>query len=159
MADGKQEQLSDRGYLLTEQSNPASQDLDQRSALEIVDIFTREDAKTVAAIAQAREPLAAAIERTAAAIAQGGRLFYIGAGTSGRLGVLDAAECPPTFCTPPELVQGILAGGKDALVRSSEGLEDRPDMAQRPWWSEGSVPRMWWWASPLGAPRPMSRGR
>jgi N-acetylmuramic acid 6-phosphate etherase len=116
-----------RGHLLTEQSNPASQDLDQRSALEIVDIFNREDAQTVAAIAAARVPLAEAIDRTAAAMAKGGRLFYIGAGTSGRLGVLDAAECPPTFCTPPELVQGILAGGKEALVRSSEGLEDLPD--------------------------------
>jgi len=119
--------LQDRGHLLTEQSNPASQNLDQCSALEIVDIFNQEDARTVEAIATAREPLAEAIDRTAAAMAKGGRLFYIGAGTSGRLGVLDAAECPPTFCTPPELVQGILAGGKDALVRSSEGLEDLPD--------------------------------
>ena len=119
--------LQDRGHLLTEQSNPASQNLDQCSALEIVDIFNQEDAKTVAAIAATREPLAEAIDRTAEAMAKGGRLFYIGAGTSGRLGVLDAAECPPTFCTPPELVQGILAGGKDALVRSSEGLEDLPD--------------------------------
>lgn len=117
----------DRGYLLTEQSNPASQALDRCSSLEIVDIFNREDAKTVAAIAAAREALAAAIDLTAAALAQGGRLFYVGAGTSGRLGVLDAAECPPTFCTPPDLVQGILAGGEAALVRSSEGLEDRAD--------------------------------
>ncbi len=120
-------ELQDRGHLLTEQSNPASQNLDQCSALEIVDIFNQEDVKTVAAIAAAREPLAEAIDRTAASMAEGGRLFYIGAGTSGRLGVLDAAECPPTFCTPPELVQGILAGGKDALVRSSEGLEDLPN--------------------------------
>lgn len=117
----------DRGHLLTEQSNPASQALDRCSALEIVDIFVAEDAKTVAAIAAARESLAEAIDRTAVALAQGGRLFYVGAGTSGRLGVLDAAECPPTFCTPPELVQGILAGGKEALVRSSEGLEDLPE--------------------------------
>ncbi|MFM7579097.1 MAG: N-acetylmuramic acid 6-phosphate etherase, partial [Microcystaceae cyanobacterium] len=68
--------------------------------------------------------LAQAIELTSTALRQGGRLFYIGAGTSGRLGVLDAAECPPTFCTPPEMVQGILAGGAAALVKSSEGLED-----------------------------------
>ncbi len=126
-ANAAGKKLQDRGHLLTEQSNPASQNLDQCSALEIVDIFNQEDAKTVAAIAAAREPLAEAIDRTAAAMSKGGRLFYIGAGTSGRLGVLDAAECPPTFCTPPELVQGILAGGKDALVRSSEGLEDLPD--------------------------------
>lgn len=116
-----------RGYLLTEQANPNSENLDQRSPLELVDLFTQEDAKTIAAIAQAREALAETITRTAAAMRQGGRLFYIGAGTSGRLGVLDAAECPPTFCTPPEQVQGIIAGGADALVRSSEGLEDRPE--------------------------------
>jgi N-acetylmuramic acid 6-phosphate etherase len=115
---------SPRGHLLTEQANPASQNLDQLSALGLVDLFNQEDHQTVAAIAAARQPLADAIERTTASLAQGGRLFYLGAGTSGRLGVLDAAECPPTFCTPPELVQGILAGGKTALVRSSEGLED-----------------------------------
>nr|WP_199305698.1 N-acetylmuramic acid 6-phosphate etherase [Pseudanabaena sp. FACHB-2040] len=109
---------------MTEQANPHSQGLDQMSALELVDLFNREDQRTLDAIATARAPLAAAIERTAAALRQGGRLFYIGAGTSGRLGVLDASECPPTFCTPPELVQGIIAGGAGALVRSSEGLED-----------------------------------
>jgi N-acetylmuramic acid 6-phosphate etherase len=117
--------LVERGHLLTEQVNPNSQNLDQMSALEIVDLFNQEDAKAIAAIAVARVPLAEAIDRTAEALRQGGRLFYIGAGTSGRLGVLDAAECPPTFCTPPELVQGIIAGGAGALVRSSEDLEDR----------------------------------
>lgn len=116
-----------RGHLLTEQINPASQTLDQLSALEIVELFNREDARTIAAIGEAKAVLAMAIDRTAKALRQGGRLFYIGAGTSGRLGVLDAAECPPTFCTPPSLVQGILAGGDAALVRSSEGLEDRPE--------------------------------
>lgn len=118
------EQRSDRGHLLTEQANPHSQDLDQLSSLAIVDLFNREDHCTIAAIAGAREALAETIDLTAVGMAQGGRLFYIGAGTSGRLGVLDAAECPPTFCTLPEQVQGILAGGEGALVRSSEGLED-----------------------------------
>ncbi len=113
-----------RGHLLTEQANPASQNLDELSALGLVDLFNQEDQQTLAAIAGARHALADAIERTTAALRQGGRLFYIGAGTSGRLGVLDAAECPPTFCTPPALVQGILAGGEKALLRSSEGLED-----------------------------------
>jgi N-acetylmuramic acid 6-phosphate etherase len=116
--------LPHRGYLLTEQANPRSQTLDQLSALEIVDLFNAEDARAIAAVGAAREPLAQTIEKTAIALSQGGRLFYIGAGTSGRLGVLDAAECPPTFCTPPELVQGIIAGGDAALLRSSEGLED-----------------------------------
>jgi N-acetylmuramic acid 6-phosphate etherase len=119
--------LQERGYLLTEQANPNSHNLDQRSPLELVDLFVQEDANTVAAIAQAREALAETITRTAVALRQGGRLFYIGAGTSGRLGVLDAAECPPTFCTQPEQVQGIIAGGAGALVRSSEDLEDRPE--------------------------------
>ena len=118
--------LQSRGHLLTEQINPRSQNLDSLSSLEIVDLFNQEDHKTIEAIALARDSLAKTIDVTALSLKQGGRLFYIGAGTSGRLGVLDAAECPPTFCTPPELVQGILAGGKDALVKSSEALEDRP---------------------------------
>jgi N-acetylmuramic acid 6-phosphate etherase len=118
---------ADRGHLLTEQANPRSAQLDQLSALELVDLFNQEDQRTLAAIAGAREALAAAIDVTAEALGQGGRLFYVGAGTSGRLGVLDAAECPPTFCTPPDLVQGIIAGGAGALVKSSEGLEDVAD--------------------------------
>jgi N-acetylmuramic acid 6-phosphate etherase len=117
----------ERGHLLTEQVNPNSQNLDELTALEIVELFNQEDAKAIAAVAAAKVPLAEAIERTSAALRQGGRLFYVGAGTSGRLGVLDAAECPPTFCTPPDLVQGIIAGGSDALVRSSESLEDRAE--------------------------------
>ena len=119
--------LEERGHLLTEQVNPNSSHLDQLSSLELVDLFNREDAQTLAAIAAARTQLAQAIDLTAKALGNGGRLFYIGAGTSGRLGVLDAAECPPTFCTPPELVQGIIAGGAGALVRSSEDLEDRSE--------------------------------
>lgn len=119
--------LSQRGHLLTEQINPNSRNLDQLTALELVDLFNQEDQQLISAIAAAREPLAAAVEKAAKALQQGGRLFYVGAGTSGRLGVLDAAECPPTFCTPPEMVQGILAGGQAALVKSSEALEDRAD--------------------------------
>jgi len=117
--------LEDRGFLLTEQVNPKSQNLDQLTSLELVQLFNQEDAKTLEAIANAQEPLAEVIDRTATALRKGGRLFYVGAGTSGRLGVLDAAECPPTFCTPPELIQGIIAGGAGALVRSSENLEDK----------------------------------
>lgn len=119
--------LENRGHLLTEQSNPNTENLDRLSALELVDVFHREDARVLEAIASAREPLATAIERIATAFSKGGRLFYVGAGTSGRLGVLDAAECPPTFCTPADMVQGIIAGGAGALVRSSEGLEDLPE--------------------------------
>lgn len=119
--------VEERGHLLTEQINPNSQNLDQLTSLELVELFNREDAKTLEAIAAVRTQLAKAIDLTADAIGRGGRLFYIGAGTSGRLGVLDAAECPPTFCTSPELVQGIIAGGAGALVRSSEDLEDRQE--------------------------------
>ncbi|WGV27487.1 N-acetylmuramic acid 6-phosphate etherase [Halotia branconii] len=117
----------ERGHLLTEQVNPNSLNLDQLSSLELVELFNSEDQKAVEAVAAAKVELAQAIERTAERLHQGGRLFYVGAGTSGRLGVLDAAECPPTFCTPPELVQGIIAGGAGALVRSSEDLEDRAE--------------------------------
>jgi N-acetylmuramic acid 6-phosphate etherase len=117
--------LQERGHLLTEQVNPLSLNLDQLSCLELVELFNSEDQKAVAAVAAAKVQLAQAIETTAERLRQGGRLFYVGAGTSGRLGVLDAAECPPTFCTPPELVQGIIAGGAGALVRSSEDLEDK----------------------------------
>ena len=119
--------MESRGHLLTEQANPLSQNLDQLSSLELVELFNTEDAQTLQAIANARQELAQAIDITSKALGNGGRLFYVGAGTSGRLGVLDAAECPPTFCTSPELVQGIIAGGAGALVRSSEDLEDSPD--------------------------------
>ena len=118
---------TNRGHLLTEQINSNSVNLDQLSSLKIVDLFNQEDQKTIDAIASARQEIARTIEATAKLLKQGGRLFYIGAGTSGRLGVLDAAECPPTFCTPPDMVQGILAGGASALVKSSEALEDRPE--------------------------------
>jgi N-acetylmuramic acid 6-phosphate etherase len=118
------EPLTTRGHLMTEQVNQLSQKLDQLSPLELVDLFNTEDQQTIKAIAGVRQELAKTIEATATGMRQGGRLFYIGAGTSGRLGVLDAAECPPTFCTDPALVQGILAGGAAALLRSSEGLED-----------------------------------
>lgn len=119
--------LEERGHLLTEQVNPNSQNLDQLTSLELVELFNAEDAQTLSAIASAKTQLAKAIDLIANALGCGGRLFYVGAGTSGRLGVLDAAECPPTFCSPPELVQGIIAGGAGALVRSSEDLEDRAE--------------------------------
>ncbi|ELS04486.1 N-acetylmuramic acid 6-phosphate etherase [Xenococcus sp. PCC 7305] len=121
------DKLQSRGHLLTEQINPNSQNLDSISSLEIVDLFNKEDAKTISAIANARESLAQTIDAASKSLSSGGRIFYVGAGTSGRLGVLDAAECPPTFCTPPELVQGIIAGGAGALVKSSEALEDLPE--------------------------------
>ncbi len=113
-----------RGHLLTEQVNPSSSELDALSTEDLVGVFVAEDRKPQEAVAGAAAALAQAIDAIAQRLQAGGRLFYLGAGTSGRLGVLDAAECPPTFCSAPELVQGVLAGGAPALLRSSEGLED-----------------------------------
>ena len=109
---------------LTERRNPRSSTIDIASALEIVDLIGAEDATVPAAVAKARAEIARTIELIEAAFRAGGRLIYVGAGTSGRLGVLDAAECPPTFGTPPEMVVGIIAGGLPALIRSIEGAED-----------------------------------
>ncbi len=109
---------------LTERRNPRTATIDSASALEIVDLIGAEDATVPAAVARAREDLARAVDLIEAAFRSGGRLIYIGAGTSGRLGVLDAAECPPTFGTPPEMVVGVIAGGYPALVKSVEGAED-----------------------------------
>ena len=125
-----------RGHLLTEQANPRSSDLDQLSTSDLVELFCDEDLRPQQAVAAAAPALTAAVDRVAERLRRGGRLFYLGAGTSGRLGVLDAAECPPTFCSDPQLVQGVLAGGAPALLRSSEGLEDlhdagRQDLEQR----------------------------
>ena len=116
--------------LTTEERNPASEGIDKLSALEIVRVMNAEDAKITAAVGLESERIAEAIDRIAAAIRGGGRLVYLGAGTSGRLGVLDASECPPTFSTPPEMVVGLIAGGHGALTRSIEGAEDNPQQGQ-----------------------------
>lgn len=126
----------DRGYLLTEQANPLSKTLDQLETDALVGLFIEEDQRPQQAVAGAAPALAAAVDAIAERLRCGGRLYYLGAGTSGRLGVLDAAECPPTFCSDPEMVQGVLAGGSAALLRSSEGLEDletagRSDLDER----------------------------
>ena len=121
---------ADRGHLLTEQANPLSERLDQLPTDALVALFCANDREPQRALEAAAPALTAAVDAIATRLASGGRLFYLGAGTSGRLGVLDAAECPPTFCTAPELVQGVLAGGAPALLRSSEGLEDLADAGQ-----------------------------
>jgi len=109
---------------LTERRNPRTTTIDTASALEIVDLVGAEDAGVPASVAKARVEIARAIDLIEEAFRAGGRLLYVGAGTSGRLGVLDAAECPPTFGTPPDMVVGIIAGGLPALVKSIEGAED-----------------------------------
>ena len=127
---------ADRGHLLTEQPNPRSTALDLLETAELVQLFVDEDRRPQSAVSAASAAISAAVDGIASRLKAGGRLFYLGAGTSGRLGVLDAAECPPTFCSDPEMVQGVLAGGASALLRSSEGLEDqeaagREDLDQR----------------------------
>lgn len=112
---------------LTEQRNPRSSRIDELDALGIVDLINGEDGIVAAAVSEQREVIARAIELALAAFRAGGRLIYVGAGTSGRLGVLDAAEIPPTFGTDPEMVRGIIAGGHEALVRAQEGAEDRSE--------------------------------
>lgn len=108
----------------TERRNPRTVSIDLASPLEIVDLINAEDRRVPDAVATQREQIARAVELAEATFRGGGRLFYVGAGTSGRLGVLDASECPPTFGTDPEMVQGIIAGGLPALTRSQEGAED-----------------------------------
>jgi len=116
--------MKDRSRLTTEKRNPRSRRLDRMDTLEIVDVINAEDARVVPAVAKHRKEIASAAELITERLQRGGRLIYVGAGTSGRLGVLDASECPPTFGSRPSMVQGIIAGGRRALVRSVEGAED-----------------------------------
>ena len=111
---------------ITEQQNSASANIDENSTLEILSIINNEDAGVALAIQNNLSEIEAFIKALIPRVKGGGRLFYVGSGTSGRLGVLDAAECPPTFSTSPTMVKGIIAGGYDALVRSIEGAEDNP---------------------------------
>lgn len=117
--------------LVTEQRNPATMDIDTKSALEIVQLINAEDQKIAPVVEKELPYIAQAVEIVVPAFKRGGRLIYVGAGTSGRLGVLDASECPPTFGTDPEMVQGIIAGGYGALVRAVEGSEDLSENAAR----------------------------
>ncbi len=113
--------------LVTEQRNPATMDIDSKSIEEILRIINNEDKKVPLAVEKEIPYIAQAVEIIVDALKNGGRLIYIGAGTSGRLGVLDASECPPTFGTDPEMIQGIIAGGYKALVRAQEGSEDKKE--------------------------------
>ena len=112
---------------LTEQPNLASQHIDELDALGIVDLINDQDRMIAAAVGQERESIARALELAEQAFRHGGRLIYVGAGTSGRLGVLDASEMPPTYGTDPSMVRGVIAGGYEALVRAQEGAEDHPE--------------------------------
>jgi len=115
--------------LLTEARNPNTITIDRQSTLGIVELINQEDGKVAAAIQDILPDIATAVDAIVAAIQSGGRLFYLGAGTSGRLGILDASECPPTYGTDPELVLGLIAGGAPAILHAIEGAEDSPTLA------------------------------
>lgn len=117
--------------LATERANPRSRALDLLRPRQIAALMNREDRRAVVAVARARSDIATAVRMIVAALQRGGRLIFVGAGTSGRLGVIEAAECPPTFGTPPRLVQAIMAGGRGAVFRSREGAEDDEIAARR----------------------------
>lgn len=117
--------------LLTEQRNPHSQDIDQRSTLDMLKVMNDEDASVAQVVREALPQVAQAVEAIVAGIQRGGRLIYVGAGTSGRLAILDAAECPPTYNTPPELVRAIIAGGAAAVTGAVEGAEDDTEAGRK----------------------------
>ncbi len=123
--------MSDLAYLLTEARNPRSEHIDQLPTLDMLALINEEDASVAAAVRLELPSIARAVDAISDRFTRGGRLFYLGAGTSGRLGVLDASECPPTFSVPPTLVQGLIAGGDTALRRSSELSEDSPEEGAR----------------------------
>ena len=114
----------------TEDANAKTSQLDQLSTLDIVRIINEEDGKVALAVQQALPQIAQAVDAVVAAFARGGRLIYCGAGTSGRLGVLDAVECVPTFDVSPDLVVGLIAGGNGAMMRAVEGAEDRRELGE-----------------------------
>ena len=123
--------MDDLSTLPTEARNAATANLDSLTPLEFARAMHQADAEAVAAVERELHRIAEAIETIAARLEHGGRLFYLGAGTSGRLGVLDASECPPTYNTPPEMVQGLIAGGDVALRRSVERAEDDESQGRR----------------------------
>ena len=118
-------------HLPTEAVNPATANLSELPTLQALQLINDEDQKVAVAVREVLPAVAAAVDSIAPRLRAGGRLFYVGAGTSGRLGVVDASECPPTFGVSPEMVQGIIAGGPDAVFRSREGAEDSPDGGAR----------------------------
>jgi N-acetylmuramic acid 6-phosphate etherase len=123
--------MQDRSHLLTELRLAESMELDAMAVEEAVGMINTQDARAVEAVEREKANVAQAVEIVATSLRNGGRLIYVGAGTSGRLGVLDAAECPPTFRTDPEMVQGIIAGGEAAMFRSQEGAEDKSEDGAR----------------------------
>jgi N-acetylmuramic acid 6-phosphate etherase len=137
--------------LPTEAINPSSLDIDKLNPGDIVDLMINEDRKMLAAVQRERERIAVGVEMITAALRKGGRMIFVGAGTSGRLGILESAEMPPTFSTDPSLVQAVIAGGREATFAAKEGVEDNYEEAHAP--SRGCDPprRTWSSASPRAA--------
>ncbi|MCX8056707.1 MAG: N-acetylmuramic acid 6-phosphate etherase [Ignavibacteria bacterium] len=125
--EGNKKVFDEIKNLLTEQRNPASMDIDSKSTIEILKIINEEDKKVPFAVEKEIPYIAQAVEFVVESFKNGGRLLYFGAGTSGRLGIVDAAECPPTFGTPHEMVQGFIAGGREAVFVAQEGAEDKEE--------------------------------
>jgi N-acetylmuramic acid 6-phosphate etherase len=121
----------DLEHLITEARNQRTAHIDVGTSLEIIRTIQKEDIEILRAVRRVRKQMAKVVNTIAEALRSGGRLFYVGAGTSGRLGVLDAAECPPTYGTRPETIQGIIAGGPRSMMRSAEGKEDRPELGKK----------------------------
>lgn len=119
------------GKMVTEQRNPRTMDLDSMTTLEIITVMNREDAGICAAVGDHLGEIARVVEWGVQCLREGGRIFYMGAGTSGRLGLLDASECPPTFGVSPETVVGLIAGGEEAFTRAVEGAEDDRELGRR----------------------------
>lgn len=126
-SSGRSGATVDLSEMTTERQNPASTDIDSKSTKEILAIINAEDRKVPVAVGKVLDEVANLVDAVVASFKKGGKLVYIGAGTSGRLGVLDASECPPTYGTPPSMVQGLIAGGREALVRSVEWAEDNAE--------------------------------
>ena len=122
--------MLDLSRIQTEQRNPDTMDIDRVSTLDMVREINREDQKVAKAVERVLPEVAKAVDETAQRLERGGRLIYVGAGTSGRLGILDASECPPTYSAPPEMVQGVIAGGYQAIFRAVEGAEDSRDLGR-----------------------------
>src|SRR5215510_13125971 len=117
--------------LPTEAINPSSLDIDKLAPDDIVDLMINEDRKMLAAVKRERERIAVGIDMIATALRKGGRIVFVGAGTSGRLGILESAEMPPTFSTDPELIQAVMAGGREAIFSAKEGVEDNYEEGAR----------------------------
>lgn len=122
-------EIENLSKLITEERNPNTMNIDNVSTLEMIEMINEEDKKVAKAVGKEKESIAKAVDLIADKLSKGGRLIYIGAGTSGRLGILDASECPPTYGVSPDLVQGVIAGGYAAMFKAIEGAEDDSELA------------------------------